>query len=79
MQMRTIDQAMNYLKLIDPSTAFTKTALRRFVLNGEVPSVRVGQKYLISLEAIESFLKNGTIQATDQTTSNGIRKLEVKR
>lgn len=55
--MRTIDQAAALMKAKDPDTAITKTALRRLVTTGQLPSVRVGQKYLISLEVLEAFLQ----------------------
>lgn len=55
--MRTIDQAASWLQETDPDTALTKTALRRLVVTGNLPSVRIGQKYLISLEALEDYLR----------------------
>lgn len=54
--MRTIDQASTYIRQIDPNTAITKTALRRLVVSGKIPSRRVGQKYLVSIEAVSEFL-----------------------
>ena len=55
-RMRTIEQAAAWLQETDPETAFTKTALRRLVVTEQLPSVRVGQKYLVNLDALESFL-----------------------
>jgi len=57
--MRTIDQCADYLKSADPETALTKTALRRLVTTGAVPSVKVGKKYLIALENIDAYLSGG--------------------
>ena len=59
MQMRTIEQISIHYKATDPNTALTKTALRRLVLTGAIPHVRIGQKYLVSLEAVEAFLRGG--------------------
>lgn len=56
-RMRTIDQAAAWLQEADPETAITKTALRRLVTTGQLPHVRVGQKYLISLEVLEGYLQ----------------------
>lgn len=56
MRMRTIDQCAEYTKERDPETALTKTAIRRLVVTGVLPSVRVGTKYLVALEALEDFL-----------------------
>ena len=59
-RMRTIDQAAAWLRQADPETAFTKTALRRLVVTGQLPSVRVGQKYLVNLDALGAFLGGET-------------------
>ena len=56
-RMRTIDQAAAWLRENDPGTAFTKTALRRLVVSGKLPSVKVGQKYLINLDTMENYLQ----------------------
>ena len=60
-RMRTIDQTAAWLHENDPCTAFTKTALRRLVITGQLQSVRVGQKYLINLDVLEAFLSGETI------------------
>lgn len=36
--MRTIDEAAAFLRQADPNTAVTKTALRRLIRSGEIPS-----------------------------------------
>lgn len=60
-RMRTIEQAAAWLQEADPDTAITKTALRRLVTTGKLPSVQVGQKYLLNLDVLESFLQgNGS-------------------
>lgn len=59
-RMRTIDQAATWLQENDPGTAFTKTALRRLVVTGQIPCARVGQKYLVNLDVLESFLMGST-------------------
>lgn len=55
-KMRSILQCFEELQKIDPDTALTKTALRRLIVTGQIPSVRVGQKYLVSMEALEAYL-----------------------
>lgn len=59
MRARTIDQLADYLRAADPETALTKTALRRLVTTGRIPSVRVGQKFLVTVEAVDAFLAGG--------------------
>lgn len=56
-RMRTIDQAAAWLRENDPDCAFTKTALRRLVVTGQFPSVRIGAKYLIDLDRLADFLR----------------------
>ncbi|MEJ8728505.1 DNA binding domain%2C excisionase family [uncultured Clostridium sp.] len=56
MRMRTIEQAADYVREHDPGTALTKTAIRRKVLSGEIPSTRAGKKYLLDLDTLEKFL-----------------------
>lgn len=65
MRMRTIDQAAAYIQQSDPETAITKTALRRLVTTGQLPSVRVGVKYLVSLEALDAYLSGAELVADE--------------
>ena len=59
-RMRTTDQVADWLRKTDPDTALTKTALRRLVTTGQLPSVRIGQKYLLDLDTLTEYLK-GTL------------------
>lgn len=58
-RMRTINEAAAYMQEHDEHTALTKTALRRMVVTGMIPSVAVGHKYLINLDVLESYLNAG--------------------
>ena len=53
---RTIREAAVWFKTQDPQTCLTETAIRTLVRSGKVPSVRVGKKYLVALEALEAYL-----------------------
>lgn len=53
---RTIREAAAHFRTIDPQTSLTETAIRTLLRTGAVPSIRVGKKYLVSLEALESYL-----------------------
>jgi len=55
-RVRTITQLHKELLEADPGCALTKTALRRLVVTGSIPSTRVGAKYLVSREAVERYL-----------------------
>lgn len=73
-RMRTINQAAEWLQENDPGTAFTKTALRRLVVNGKMPSVRVGQKYLVNLDTMENYLQG---QLPTSVHVQGIREVQL--
>lgn len=77
--MRTINEAADHFKAIDPQTALTRTAVRRLVNAGVVPSVKVGNKALVSLEALTDYL-NGQPQNSkhESVPAQGrIRRVEV--
>lgn len=74
-QMRTIDQAAILMRERDPDTALTKTALRRLIITHQLPHVRIGQKYLISLEVLESFLLGETNISEHNEGTGGIRRI----
>ena len=77
MRMRTIREAAAYVRQTDPETALTETAIRRFVVSGTLPSVRVGQKYLVALENLEKVLSGDLPVQHLQKNNRGIRRLEV--
>ena len=74
-KMRTINEAAAFMRQTDPSTAITKTALRRLVTSGQVPSVRVGTKYRVELETLDAFLAGSACEPAVQ--SGAIRRLGV--
>lgn len=65
-KMRTIDAAAAWLRASDPDTALTKTALRRLVVTGQLPSVRIGQKYLVDLDILSDYLRGSMPPAVDE-------------
>ncbi len=71
-KIRTIDAAAEWLRENDPDTALTKTALRRLVVTGQLPSIRIGQKYLIDLDILSDYLRGSTTTAVDEMP--GIRR-----
>lgn len=77
--MRTIDQAIAHVKAEEPETALTKSALRRLVVTGAIPSRRVGQKYLLALENLDAYLHASEPVAELEPPSRygEIRRIEV--
>lgn len=55
-RIRTIDGAYDYILSNDKETAITKTALRRLVVSGQIPSHKQGVKYLVNLDSIDDYL-----------------------
>ena len=73
-RMRTIAETIRLLREQDPDTCLTETALRRMVITGEIPSVRVGKKYLIDIDHVGEHLRGTT---TAQVSKSGIRQIEL--
>lgn len=74
-RMRTIEQAAAHFKKVDPMTALTKTAIRRLVTTGKIPSVKVGTKYLLNLDALEEYLKGQHEPAPAEAPTGTIRRV----
>lgn len=74
--IRTIKDAAAYFKTLDPQTAMNECAIRRLLRSGAVPCVKIGKKYLVSIEALESYLVNGdsTRSVPKQGTGRESRK-----
>ena len=75
-RMRLISEAYEELKAADPNTAVTKTAFRGLVLDGRIPSIPIGNKYLVSMEDVENFFIHGDAAETPAPPDRGkIRKV----
>ena len=77
-RMRTIGEAIAAIRESDPQTAFTQNALRHMIKNGEVPSVRVGTKYLVNLDILFSYLNNQEVKPARILSPSGIRPVKEK-
>ena len=73
-RVRTIDEAIAELKAQDGKTALTRHALRQLIIKGDMPSVKVGRKYLINFAVLEDYLKGSSTTQPPQVTG-GIRPL----
>lgn len=56
-KIRTLKDAHAYIKEIDPNSAVTAFAIRTMVVSGEVPSMRIGKKYLIDVDLLLCYMK----------------------
>lgn len=71
--MRTIEQAFDEIHAADRNTALTKTAIRRLIVSGAVPSVRVGQKYLVDMSELDAYLAGSR---REPELPRGIRRID---
>ncbi len=55
-RMRTIQEAAEELRLLDPHTAITPYFIRRMVLDGTIPHVKAGNKRLVNLDILLEYL-----------------------
>lgn len=76
-RMRTIDQAYEYVLSQDAETSLTKTALRRLIVSGKLPSVKIGEKYLLNLDTLEAFLSGNVPDTPARLESTTIRRICV--
>ena len=67
---RTIQQAYECIRELDADTAITQHALRKLVVSGQLPSMRVGKKYLIDMEILSDFLRMPVSQTHLDFTPN---------
>jgi len=54
-EIRTIDGCYAEIKSDDPNTAITRRAIRRAVSEGDIPSRRIGTKYLVDKNEVLSY------------------------
>lgn len=51
-RLRTINEAVRYLKQQDPETSMTPYFIRRMIVEGQVPTIMAGKKYLVDLDRL---------------------------
>ncbi len=56
-RLRKIKTAYQYIKELDPETELSVTSFRALVVNGRIPSVRIGEgcraQYLVDLDTLD--------------------------
>lgn len=74
-RLRTLTETYTYIKDSDAETAVTPNALRRMVVSGHIPSVKVGRKYLIDIDTLFDDLKTTRPENVLPGYKNPLRKL----
>lgn len=67
-RFRTIRAAYEEIKTADPGTALTEWRIRRLVVEGEIPSRRMGAKYIIDLDYLLRYLADACAGIERQKT-----------
>ena len=57
-KIRTIQQCLSEIKLMDKDTAINENFIRTLCKNGEVKHFKSGSKYLVSLDNLLEFLSS---------------------
>ncbi len=77
-RMRTINEASDELKALDPRTAMSPYHIRRLCLDGVLPTVKAGKKILLDLDTLIEYMSDPTadkFQPRQTATVNGIRRI----
>ena len=65
-RIRMMKEAFEEIKKADPRTAITMNYIRRLILSGAIPSIRVGNRHLINMDDLEDYLANPKRQEIDR-------------
>ena len=57
-RMRTVHEAAEEMKRLDANTAVTEYHIRRLVLDGVLPRIKAGKKYLINLDKLIAYFNS---------------------
>ena len=79
-RMRTVHEAAQELKAIDPNTAVTEYHIRQLALSGVLPRVQAGRNLLINFDLLLEYLQNPTadkfqVHSNAAADVNGIRRI----
>lgn len=79
-RLRTINEAVRFLKEQDPETSLTPYFIRRMIVDGQVPTVMAGKKYLVDIDALLDYFENqsGEISITVKPSKGIIRPISER-
>ena len=73
-KIRTIAEAIEEIKRLDPETAITARFIKEGIADGKIPIIRVGNKVLVNMASIFAFLEGEAVYET-VTPTNCIRRI----
>ena len=56
-RMRTMAEAYQYIKEMDPETAITANYVRCLIVSGAIPRMKCGKKYLVDVDLLIEHLR----------------------
>jgi hypothetical protein len=73
-RIRTLSEAYQAIKESDPNTSMTYHCLRQLVITKQIPSRKIGSRYLINLSDIEDYFTAPTTTIEPDTSApRGLR------
>ncbi len=72
-KIRTISEAVDEIKRLDPETAITARFIKEGIADGKIPIIRVGNKVLVNMTNIFTYLEGEAVYET--ATVNNIRRI----
>lgn len=64
-KIRSIKQAAEYFRQLDPETQITEYTLRKLIADGTIPSIKTGNKYLVNLDQVLSLFEPACVTAAE--------------
>lgn len=64
-KIRSIKQAADYFKQLDPETQITEYTLRKLIADGTIPSIKTGNKHLVNLDQVMSLFDTAYASAAE--------------
>lgn len=77
--IRTITKAYEEILQIDPNTSVTKYAIRTWVNNQTISSIRRGRKILLDMEELKDYLNIRKLEPAVETVTNNINNETTRK
>nr|WP_316614731.1 hypothetical protein [uncultured Ruminococcus sp.] len=78
-RMRTVSEAIQELKALDPHTAMTPYHIRRICLDGVLPTIKAGKKLLLNFDDLVEYMENPNSDKFKPRTESNSEKSGVIR
>ena len=75
-RMRGIREAVEEIKNNDPESIMTYDRLMRIVHRGDIPSIKLGTRYIINMDMLYQYLYNGSTVDVSKPNGGGIRVIK---